>query len=106
MRKAFKYVPSSAELRPTDVIQLFRESGPEDWIRDQEDPESNVYGLRTNLLVSLWPREDGRFDLRYGYQAVAIVARPRGDARVEALDLVEESVQGALSSGRGPAVAR
>ena len=92
MKKAFKYVPSSAELRPADVIRLFRASTAADWIRDEDDPEAIGFGLRTNLLVSLWPRQDGRFDLRYGYQSVAIVAGPNGGASIEPLGLFEQPV--------------
>ena len=92
MKKAFKYVPSSAELQPADVVRLFRESTSADWLRDEDDPDAPGLALRTNLLVSLWPRRDGRFDLRYGYQPVAIVAAPSGGASVELLDLAVQPV--------------
>lgn len=78
----YVYGPAPGELRPDAVIQLFVDASPDDWTRDADMEDCEVYGLKQNLLVSLWRRDDGKYDLRYGYQSVAIVG-DIGSGRVD-----------------------
>lgn len=81
--------PASSELQPKQVIELFKQASATDWIHDEDDLTSEIYGLRTNLLVSLRRRDDQRFDLRYGYQAVAIVDGSRTTVEPLPLQIVQ-----------------
>ena len=85
VNRTFLVGPVPGELKPAQVIDLFRSSIVDDWVQGDEDDEAG-YSHRRNLLVTLSKREDGRFDLRFGYQTVAIVDGP-GAPEVLALPL-------------------
>ncbi len=61
-------------MSPEEVIELFRRSGPADWISGSVDNDEAAYGHRQNVLVTLWPLGANKYELRYGYQAVALVS--------------------------------
>ena len=65
------YFRTEVELKPAEVIQLYQNSQESDWVCD--DDHEDILGHKNNLLVCLVKRPDGRFNLGYGYQTVAIV---------------------------------
>lgn len=64
------------DLTSNDVVTVFKNSKKDDWIAGNESDDA-AYGSTKNLLISLWKHPKG-FELRYGYQCVAIVSEPGG----------------------------
>lgn len=72
---------------PTQIINLFKSSSKDDWIKGDEDDDA-AFGSKKNLLISLWSHPQG-YELRYGYQCVAIVGEP-GSGKI--ITIVDDTV--------------
>ena len=67
-------IKSKNELTPFEVIDLFKSSSKDDWIKGNKNDDA-AFGHSKNLLISLWVHSQG-YELRYGYQCIAIVGEP------------------------------
>lgn len=70
------FIQTPNGLTPIEVIEIFKNTAESGWIKGDDDDDAS-YGMKTHLLISLWPHSQG-FELRYGYQGVAIVSGPGG----------------------------
>ena len=67
---------SENELTTCDVIEIFKSSSVDDWNRG-DDGDDAAFGHSKEVLISLWAHPRG-YELRYGYQCIAIVTGPAG----------------------------
>lgn len=78
---------SKNDLTPNQVMDLFRSSSKDDWIKGDENDDAS-FGSKKNLLITLWKHPQG-YILRYGYQDIAIVGEP-GSGNI--ISIVDDTV--------------
>jgi hypothetical protein len=69
---------------PNEIMDLFKSSSKDDWIKGDENDDA-AFGHRRKLLITLWRHPQG-YELRYGYQCVAIVGEPGSGNIIQVVD--------------------
>jgi hypothetical protein len=75
------------EPTPKEIFDLFKSSSKDDWIAGEEEDDA-AFGHKQNLFVSLWRHPQG-YELKYGYQTIAIVGEP-GSGKI--ITIVDDTV--------------